>query len=101
MDREQVIRALKDHEHELRAAGVLSLSLIGSVARGEVPAHDVDVVVRLADNFSAPGLDYIVRLDNLEQRLSEILDCKVDVIEEPVRKARFQREIDKDRALAF
>jgi hypothetical protein len=25
----------------------------------------------------------------------------VDVVEEPVRKERFQKEIDKDRALAF
>jgi hypothetical protein len=25
----------------------------------------------------------------------------VDVVEEPVRKARFQQEIDRDRALAF
>ena len=101
MNRDQVIRALKAHEPELRAAGVVSVSLFGSVARGETPAHDVDVVVRLGDNFSERGLDYIGRLDDLEQRLSEILGCKVDVVEEPVRKQRFQREIDRDRALAF
>jgi predicted nucleotidyltransferase len=59
------------------------------------------VVVRLGDNFSERGLDYISRLDDLEQRLSGILGCKVDVVEEPVRKQRFQREIDRDRALAF
>jgi hypothetical protein len=34
-------------------------------------------------------------------RLSEIFGCKVDVIEEPVRKKRFQAEIDRDRTLAF
>jgi predicted nucleotidyltransferase len=55
----------------------------------------------LGDNFSKPGLDYIGRLDDLEQRLSGILGCRVDVVEEPVRKQRFQREIDRDRALAF
>ena len=101
MEREQAIDALRAHEHEFRAAGVLSVSLFGSVARGENPAHDVDVVVRLGDNFSERGLDYISRLDDLEQRLSGILGCKVDVVEEPVRKQRFQREIDRDRALAF
>ena len=101
MNRDQVIRALKAHEPELRAAGVVSVSLFGSVARGENPTHDVDVVVRLGDNFSERGLDYISRLDDLEQRLSGILCCKVDVVEEPVRKQRFQREIDRDRALAF
>jgi len=30
-----------------------------------------------------------------------MLGCKVDVIEEPVRKERIQTGIDRDRALAF
>jgi predicted nucleotidyltransferase len=101
MERDQVIAALKSHEHELRTAGVLSVSLFGSVARGGDSAHDVDVAVRLSQNFSARGLNYFNRLSELEERLSGILGCKVDVIEEPVRKKRFQTEIDRDRALAF
>ena len=114
MDRDQVISVLKAHEDELRAAGVVSVSLFGSVARGHRGLHDVDaasqdldahsrdidVAVRLAENFSKPGLDYIGRLEDLERRLSQLLGCKVDVIEEPVRKNRFQREIDRDRAVA-
>ena len=101
MERDHIIAALKAHEQELRAAGVLSVSLFGSAARGEDAAHDVDVAVRLGENFSAPGLNYFSRLSDLEERLSGILGCKVDVIEEPVRKQRFQIEIDRDRALAF
>lgn len=101
MNRAQVIEALKAHERELRAAGVVSVSLFGSVARGENAAHDVDVAVCLGENFSSPGLDYFSRLEDLEERLSKILGCHVDVVEEPVRKERFQREIDRDRALAF
>ena len=101
MERDHVIAALKAHELELRAAGALSVSLFGSVARGEDSPHDVDVAVRLGDNFSTPGLNYFSRLSELEGRLSGILGCKVDVIEEPVRKKRFQTEIDRDRALAF
>jgi len=101
MERESIIAALKAHEPELRSAGVLSASLFGSVARGERPGHDVDVAVRLSENFAAPGLDYFSRLDELERRLSGILGCKVDVVEEPVRKQRFQTEIERDRLLAF
>jgi predicted nucleotidyltransferase len=101
MDRDQVIAALKEHEPELRSVGVLSASLFGSVARGEQIARDVDVAVRLGDNFSARGLDYFSRMSELEGRMSSILGCPVDVIEEPVRKKRFQTEIDRDRALAF
>jgi predicted nucleotidyltransferase len=101
MERDHVIAALKAHEQELRTAGVLSVSLFGSVARGEESAHDVDVAVRLGEGFSAPGLDYFGRLSELEVRLSGILGCQVDVVEEPVRKRRFQTEIDRDRAVAF
>jgi predicted nucleotidyltransferase len=101
MERDDVIAALKAHEQELRTAGVLGLSLFGSVARGEDSTHDVDVAVRLGENFSAPGLSYFSRLSELEGRLSGILGCRVDVIEEPVRKKRFQEEIDRDRTLAF
>lgn len=79
----------------------MSVSLFGSVARGEDSAHDVDVAVRLGDNFSAPGLVCFGRLSELEDRLAGILGCRVDVIEEPVRKKRFQTEIDQDRTLAF
>jgi predicted nucleotidyltransferase len=101
MERDAVIAALKAHEQELRTDGVVSVSLFGSVARGEDSAHDVDVAVRLGENFSEPGLHYFSRLGELEERLSGILGCKVDVIEEPVRKKRFQTEIDRDRALTF
>lgn len=101
MERARVITALKAHEKELRTAGVLSVSVFGSVARGENSTHDVDVAVRLGESFSARGLDYFRRLRELEGRLSGILGCKVDVIEEPVREKRFQLEIDRDRALAF
>ena len=59
------------------------------------------MAVRLGENFSAPGLNYFIRLSELEGRLAGILDCRVDVVEEPVRKQRFQTEIDRDRILAF
>lgn len=98
--REELIRLLRSHEAELRAAGIESLSLFGSVARNETVANDLDVAVRLEPSFSKPGLDYFSRLDDLEKRLSEILGCPVDVVEEPVRKQRFQLEIDRDRAVA-
>jgi uncharacterized protein len=101
MERDHVIAALKAHEQELRTAGVLSVSVFGSVARGEDSVHDVDVAARLGENFSTPGLSYFSRLNELEGRLSGILGCKVDVVEEPVRKKRFQTEIDRDRALTF
>ena len=101
MSRDQVVRALQAHARELRATGVVSVSLFGSTARGESAAGDVDIAVRLAKNFSRGGFDYFGRLEDLERHLSRLLGCKVDVVEEPVRKERLQQEIDRDRALAF
>ena len=101
MDRDEIIVTLQAHAPQFRAIGVVSLSLFGSVARGESSAHDVDVAVRLDENFSERGFDYFGRMAELENLLSEILGCKVDVVEEPVHKERFQKEIDKDRTLAF
>jgi predicted nucleotidyltransferase len=101
MERDAVLSLLKAHERELHDSGVVGASLFGSVARGEATTHDVDVAVRLSNNFSEPGLNYLSRLAELERRLEDILGRKVDVVEEPTRKKRFQAEIDRDRAVAF
>jgi predicted nucleotidyltransferase len=102
MNREHIIATLRAYEQELRAIGVVKASVFGSVARDEAGVDsDLDLAVRLSADFSTGGLDYFSRLEELERRLSGILGCKVDVIEEPVRKQRLQVEIDRDRALVF
>jgi uncharacterized protein len=102
MERDEILARLRAHEPELKAAGVRSMSLFGSAARNDAaPGSDIDIAVRLADGFSGGGLDYFYQLEQLEQRLSRLLGRDVDVVTEPARKERFQREIDRDRALAF
>jgi len=102
MNREQVIATLREHETELKRAGVARVSLFGSVARGEAgPDSDVDVAVELDESFSSGGFDYFGQLDELERRLAGILGREVDVVPEPARKERLQAEINRDRVLAF
>ena len=101
MTREEAIVILRRHEPELRVAGVVSASLFGSTARGEADPGDVDIAVRFASRFSTGGFDYFWQREQLRESLSKLLGCKVDLVEEPVRKPRFQQEIDRDRALAF
>jgi predicted nucleotidyltransferase len=102
MEREQARAALKACESELKALGVISASIFGSVARDDAgPDSDLDVAVRLSNDFSAGGFDYFAKFEALEQRLARLLGRRVDVIEEPVRKKHLQAEIDRDRALAF
>ena len=102
MKQDQIIAALRAHEGELKQAGIASLSLIGSVARGDDGPHsDIDVVVRLTDEARRGGFAYFGRIDRLRQRLEAILARHVDLIAEPVLKERVRREIEKDRVLAF
>ena len=102
MSSEEIIAKLRAHEHELRAAGVTSLALFGSSARGEQREDsDVDVVVRLTDEARQGGFAYFGRLDSLNRRLREILQRPVDIVAEPVQKDRLRREIEKDQIIAF
>jgi uncharacterized protein len=102
MSRDQIIAMLRTHEQELKEAGVVRLSLFGSIARGDAgPDSDIDIAVRVGEGFSSGGFDYFWRLEQLQKRLSQLLGCQVDVVAEPVRKKRFQNEIDRDRSLAF
>lgn len=57
--------------------------------------------MRVSEKFSNRGLDYFYELEQLERRLRTVLGCEVDVITEPVRKKRFQDEIERDRAIVF
>jgi uncharacterized protein len=102
MLRDTIITRLRAHEAELKASGVVSLSLFGSVARGEErPESDVDVVIRLSDAASREGFAWFSRLDALTHRLRDIVGHPVDVVTEPVRKARLRRAIEKESARAF
>lgn len=102
MDKDLVIAKLREHETELRAAGVQALSLFGSVARGEATeASDVDLVARLDPEITGRGFDYFSSLSDLKERLAAILGLPVDIVAEPIQKPRLEREIARDRELAF
>jgi predicted nucleotidyltransferase len=95
---EHVIATLRAHEAELRRAGIRRLSLFGSVARGEAEGDsDIDLAAEL-DPEAGIGL---FGLGALERRLTELLGRKVDLLPEPVEKARLRASIDRDRRRAF
>jgi uncharacterized protein len=99
MDRAEITERLRANEAVLRAMGVTSLSLFGSVARGEAgPESDVDVAVTL-DRSRPMGL---FALGGIHERLRDMLGgACIDVAPEPAQKARFQAEIDRDRVLVW
>jgi predicted nucleotidyltransferase len=95
---EHVLTVLRAHEAELRRAGILRLSLFGSVARGDAEASsDIDLAAEL-DPEAGIGL---FALGALERRLAELLGRKVDLLPEPVEKPRLRANIERDRRPAF
>ena len=76
MDRATAIRLLRDHESEIRARGVRSLALFGSVVRGEPrPDSDVDVLIDLDEDHALSLLDLMA----LRRYLSEVLAAPTDM----------------------
>ena len=95
---ENVLATLRAHEPELRTAGIRSLSVFGSVARGDAEAEsDVDLAAELDPDAHMD----LFRLTALERRIAELLGRRVDLLPEPVETPRLQANIDRDRLLAF
>ena len=95
---ERVIATLRAHEVELRQAGLRSLSLFGSVARGE---SETDSDIDLAAEFDPAARMDLLQLTALERRIAELLGRRVDLLPEPVEKHRLQDQINRDRRRAF
>ena len=77
MKRDDVLRILAAHHDDFAAMGVRELAIFGSVARDEAAADsDVDVLV---DSLPGTKLSYF-RLFDLQERLEELLDAKVDLV---------------------
>jgi uncharacterized protein len=76
MDRDRVLATLRDHESELKAAGVVALYLFGSTARGTACADsDIDLFLDYADDrFSL--IDQL----RLETLIRELLGGEVDLM---------------------
>lgn len=87
MDKARVIQTLRQHEPELKAAGIAHLLLFGSVARGDNSVRsDVDLMAE----FDPSKRRTLVSMTRLENRLSDLLGAKVDLapaqtMREPVR----------------
>lgn len=94
MDQSTIIAKLREHESELKAAGIEHLFLHGSYARGTAVREisDVDVIAEFSPGRRLSLLDMVA----LENRLADVLGARVDLspakgLKEPVA-ARASRE---------
>jgi predicted nucleotidyltransferase len=98
MDNRQVISKLREHRDELTAAGIVHLRVFGSVARGEAnDSSDVDLIAEFDKTMKLTLLDMV----GLENRLSELLEVKVDLTPANTMKQRVRTTADKEAVLAF
>ena len=98
MDRNLVIEKLRQHEPELRAAGIAHLRLHGSVARDEASVtSDVDLI---ADFDPAKPLS-LLDMVGLENRLSDLLGIHVDLSSAHTLKAPVAAKAADEAVLAF
>jgi predicted nucleotidyltransferase len=88
MEKQFVIAKLREHEPELRAAGIINLRLHGSVARGQATAEsDVDLIA----DFDSERRFSLLDMVGLENRLTDLLGALVELspanmLKEPVRQ---------------
>ena len=98
MNSEQVMAMLRQHEPELRAAGVVRLSLFGSTARGDHrPDSDIDLMAAFDETRRISLLD----VAGIEIQLSELLGQTVDLVEEGTLKPRVQQRVAAEAQRAF
>ena len=99
MDKSTIIARLREHEGELKAAGIEHLLLHGSYARGTATgeASDVDVI---ADFDHAKKLSLIGRV-HLENRLSDILGAKADLADRAMLRPEVLERVQRESILAF
>jgi predicted nucleotidyltransferase len=91
MTRKAVISRIRRHRAELEKLGVKSLSLFGSVARGEErPNSDVDILVEFK------GRATFDRYMDTKFYLEELLGCKVDLVTSRAIKPRMKSYIMQD-----
>ncbi len=96
MDKTLVIAKLREHKPELRAAGIVRLSLFGSVARGET-GNDVDLMAEFDSSKQSSLLDMV----GLEDRLSDILGAPVDLAPARALKDGIRERATQEAILAF
>jgi len=93
-----IIATLRAHQPELRQAGILSLRLFGSHARGDAePDSDIDLLADLDPAAQISLLDLIA----LERRLTALLGQMVDILPTPVESSRLRANVERDATDVF
>jgi hypothetical protein len=99
MDKSTIIAKLREHESELKAAGIQHLFLHGSYARGTAihETSDVDVIAEFDPWRRLSLLDMVA----IENRLMDMLGIRVDLSPAKGLKEPVAAKASREAVLAF
>ena len=91
---ERITNILKEHKEELKEKyGVKEIGIFGSYVKGEYKEKsDLDILVEFEEDAKIGLLRFV----NMENRLSELIGVKVDLVEKSALKPRIGRHILKE-----
>ena len=99
MDKQTIIAKLRAHEQELRQAGLESLALFGSVARGDA---DADSDIDLAGVFARGTETSLLKMGGVATLIAEALDTyDFDLASEKKLHADVAKNFRKDSVRVF
>ncbi|MCY4575357.1 MAG: nucleotidyltransferase family protein [Chloroflexi bacterium] len=92
MDRESVVRTLKEHKPTLsKRFGVTELALFGSFARDQnTESSDVDILV----TFNKPATSKA--FFGVQFYIEDLLGCRVDLVTEKALRPEFRPQIERE-----
>lgn len=95
---EKALDVLRGNREMLRARGVVHAAVFGSVARGEAgPDSDVDVVVEFGPDEHFSIFDFV----RLKIDIEELMQSKIDLVEDKAMRPYFRENAMKDSIDAF
>ena len=91
MSREELLSTMRASEAKLRALGVKSLAVFGSVARGDSgPQSDVDLLVE----FDGPGT--FDRYMNVKLYLEDLTGRRIDLVTRAALHPRLRPAVERE-----
>jgi predicted nucleotidyltransferase len=98
VERERVLHVLREQTPRLRTRGIRSLSLFGSMARGEAgPTSDIDLLIE-TDPAAHFGLTEML---DLQEELGELLHRPINVAFASAMRPWLRAWIEEDRIEVF
>ena len=98
MNRDTILRTLRDAEPALRSRGVAHAALFGSTARNQAGPHsDVDIMVEISPEVDLGIFDYV----GIVNAIKDLFSSPVDVSNRASLRPSIRPSAERDAIFAF